>query len=1079
MSPEIRRLQVASLLFCSGLCALIYQTVWLREFRLIFGASTAASAAVLGIFMGGLGLGSAWLGSRAEASRRPLLYYGNLEVLIALAAALTPVLVWLVRHMYAYTGGTMVLGQGIGTVVRLLLASLVLIVPTFLMGGTLPAAARAALREDDLGRRSLALLYGCNTLGAVTGAALSTFWLVEFFGNRQTLWLACGANLIVAMIARIIGQRMPEIEPSVAAATASENASASAGGGVSYRFVVIAAAVVGFAFMLMELVWYRMLGPILGGSTFTFGLILVVALLGIGLGGAAYSLRGSQRPAELSGFAFTCALEAVFLAVPFALGDRIANLALMLRPLGTTFGLSGHVLGWFIVSSVVVLPAAIVAGYQFPMLIALLGRGRSGVAQHTGQAYAANTLGAIIGSLAGGFGLMPTLGALGVWKAVTLVLAALAVAAAVQQFQRQARHAFVSIGVTACAVILLFASAGPTAGWRHSGIGAGRADKALGNPVLIREMRDTYRRSMVWETDGVESNVGITAQSGYAFVVNGKIDGNARFDSGTQVMSGLVGALLHGDAKRSMIVGLGTGSTAGWLGAIPAMERVDVVELEPAILEVARYCAPVNRSVMDNPKVRTHIGDAREVLLATPERYDLIFSEPSNPYRAGIASLFTQDFYRASIERLKPGGLFLQWVQAYEIDGEAIQTVYATLGSVFPHIQTWRTQANDLLLIATREPLKIDAAALRTRIAAEPFREALHDVWRVDSVEGFLAHFLGNEQLARRVVDSGHAVATDDRNSLEFGFARGIGRSKRVNLAEEIVEFSRSQRLDRPMQITGEVNWERVVIETAAFEALYRADTTARASETKELQFWRQIFDLYNEGLTDRAAAQLREPTPPAPTLLALEMVAETFALTKSPQALSCIEAFAQSRPSDAEALRGIVHALDQRFPEAATCFEKAFTAWRTDPWVRPELAQKALSTAQALAVKCGDPVIALRIYKALREPFAVELLREGRLLALVEIAPHTAPNPANPQLREALAEFGPYPLWTKSFLTRRVRAYRDLNDPLLEQAAHDLYEYLNLEPVRFDHGLQTSKMDNGAPAKQEKATPQPEVAAR
>lgn len=1046
MTPDLRRLQVACLLFGSGFCALIYQTVWLREFRLIFGASTAASAAVLGIFMGGLGLGSAWLGKRAERTRHPLLYYGNLEVLIALGAALTPPLVWLVRQLYAATGGTMVLGHGAGTITRLLLASLVLIVPTFLMGGTLPAAARAASAEDEAGRRSLALLYGCNTLGAVTGAAVSTFWLVEHFGNRHALWLACGLNLLVALVARVLGRAMPAIEPCAPSIDAGRSS------GASFRFVVVAAALTGFAFMLMELVWYRMLGPILGGSTFTFGLILVVALLGIGLGGAAYSLLGAQKPAHLGGFALTCAIEAACLAVPFALGDRLAMLALSLRPLGA-FGLGGHVLGWFIVSSIVVLPAAIVAGWQFPMLIALLGQGRAGLAQHTGQAYAANTLGAILGSLAGGFGLMPALGATGVWKSITIILAALATTAAVLRLRSHARTAVASLATAAVAVALLTAQ-GPTAGWRHSGIGAGRADKALNSPVAQLELRDTYRRSVIWEADGLESSVGIVAQSGLAFAVNGKIDGNARFDSGTQVMSGLIGALLHGSVRRSMIVGLGTGSTAGWLGAVPAMERVDVVELEPATLEVARRCAPVNHRVLENPKVAIHIGDAREVLLATPERYELIFSEPSNPYRAGIASLFTQDFYHAVMERLKPGGLFLQWVQAYEIDGEAIQTVYATLGSVFPHIQTWRTQANDLLLAATREPLALDTATLRERIASEPFRSALRDVWRIDSVEALLARFLANEQLARRIVESGHTAATDDRNTLEYGFARGIGRSKRVNLAEEMVAFTRAQKLHRPLHLRGEVDWERVASEAIAFEALYRADASAAPDETESQRHWRRFFQLYNAGEHERAAALLKSKPLPPTSLLATEAAAEVLALAKDDAAPAMIDKFAALRPTDADGLRGIVFTSAGRKAEAAECFTRAFTTWRTDPWVRPELLHKALTTAQALAISCGDPAIALRIYHALREPFAVEILRETRIAALVEIAPHTARSRANPQLREALAHFGPHPLWTKPFLTRRVLAYRDFHDPLLDQAALDLRKFLDLEPTRFDAGL-------------------------
>ena len=635
---DLRQKSVAPLLFCSGLCALIYQTAWLREFRLIFGASTAASAAVLGIFMGGLGLGSAYLGRWSEQTKKPLLLYGNLELLIALSAALTPALVWLVRHAYAATGGTMVLGSAMGTIVRLVLSALVLIVPTFLMGGTLPAAARAVATEADTGRRSLALLYGCNTLGAVTGAALSTFFLIEHFGNRGTLWLACAANLIVAIVARAIGREMSDALPSVPTAASVPSVTSS-------RFVMLAAVTVGFAFMLMELVWYRMLGPILGGSTFTFGLILIVALLGVGLGGSAYALLRSDRRPTVNAFALTCALEALFIALPYALGDRIAQLALVLRPLGG-MGFGGQVFGWAIVAGIVVFPAALIAGWQFPMLIALLGAGRESVGRHTGFAYAANTGGAIAGSLLGGFGLLPLLTAPGVWKAVIALLIVLAVVAVIVALSRKERFASSAVGAAFVAALLLFAT-GPTAAWRHSGIGAGRAEMSAPTVNALEDFGRFFERTVFWEAEGVESSVGMCGDAGVAFIINGKIDGNSRLDSGTQVMAGLVGAILHREPKRALVIGLGTGSTAGWLGQVPEMERVEVVELEPAVREVARVCAPVNHNALENPKVHLHIGDAREVLLTTPEKYDIVFSEPSNPYRAGIASLFTEEFLRS------------------------------------------------------------------------------------------------------------------------------------------------------------------------------------------------------------------------------------------------------------------------------------------------------------------------------------------------------------------------------------------------------------------------------------------------
>ena len=172
---------------------------------------------------------------------------------------------------------------------------------------------------------------------------------------------------------------------------------------------------------------------------------------------------------------------------------------------------------------------------------------------------------------------------------------------------------------------------------------------------------------MVWEAEGRESSVALLGSTGLAFAVNGKVDGHSRYDAGTQVMSGLLGALLHDGPRRVLVVGLGTGSTAGWLADVPGVERVDVVELEPAVAEVARRCASVNRNALANPRLRVYYADAREHLLTTRETYDLIVSEPSNPYRAGIASLFSRDFYRAVASRLREGGLFLQWIQAYEI----------------------------------------------------------------------------------------------------------------------------------------------------------------------------------------------------------------------------------------------------------------------------------------------------------------------------------------------------------------------------------------------------------------------------
>src|SRR4051794_3770695 len=804
--------RVALLLFGSGFCALVYQTAWLRMFRLVFGASTAASAAVLAIFMAGLGFGGLLLGKRADRHPSPLGLYAGLEAGIAISAGLSPLLLAVVEWLYVAMGGSARLGLAGSSVVRLLLSLIVLGLPTFLMGGTLPAVARAVEGRADFGRRVVGLLYAVNTLGAVLGALLTTFWFLETMGIRKTVWIAALLNLLVVLAARGLARELPA-EPADGAGQAAEAPDEPTPW--PGWLAPCAAALVGFAFLLMELVWYRMLGPLLGGSSYTFGLILAVALLGIGLGGLIYGAGQRQRRPTLLSFATTCSLEALLIALPFALGDQVAVLAALLRPLAGA-GFLALVGGWAAVTAMVVLPPALVAGYQFPLLIALLGSGRRRIGREVGVTYAANTLGAILGSIAGGFGLIPLLTAQGVWRLVALLLLALAAVAILAGLRAGLRvgspRRAALLPVAAGVVGLLFCAAtGPTAFWRHTPIGAGRVRVAEWNgPNDVRNKVEDLRQRIVWQADGVESSVALDLSDEYAFIVNGKSDGSALADAPTQVMSGLVGAILHPNPRRALVIGLGTGSTAGWLARVPTMERVDVVELEPAITHVARVCARINQDVLANPKVHLYIGDGREFLLTTKNDYDLVFSEPSNPYRAGVASLFSQDFYKAVVQRLRPGGVFLQWLQAYELDAQVVRTAYATLGSVFPAVESWQVHHVDLLLMASREPVVHDLDRVRARVAQEPYRTALTRIWGVEGVEGFYTGFLATPSFAQAVRKAeGDALNTDDRPILEFGFARNLGRFGLFRLSD-LYSLVKARHEDRPQLRGAPLDWSRV-----------------------------------------------------------------------------------------------------------------------------------------------------------------------------------------------------------------------------------------------------------------------------
>jgi len=386
-------------------------------------------------------------------------------------------------------------------------------------------------------------------------------------------------------------------------------------------------------------------------------------------------------------------------------------------------------------------------------LVALLGRGNTDVGKQIGLAVAWNTAGAIVGSLAGGFGLLPLLTAPGVWRAVVLLLVLLGVVLLgfAWRSSEQRKELLLPCGILVVAVAVIFWP-GPSAVWRHSAIGAGRAHVPVDSANALHAWENVEKSKILWEAEGIESSVAVAAAHGLAFIVNGKPDGNAIDDASTQIMLGLVGGLLHAEPKTALVVGLGTGETAGWLAEIDSIQGVDVVELEPALDEMARRCAPVNHDVLHHPKVHRIYNDAREVLLTTSQRYDLIVSEPSNPYRNGIASLFTREFYLAGRDRLRPGGLFLQWLQAYEVDQRTVCTVCATLQSVYPEVEVWQTSHNDMLLVASQRPIPWAPALLRQRIHQEPFRSALARAWRAVDVEGVLAHYVGGRAMVEAFV---------------------------------------------------------------------------------------------------------------------------------------------------------------------------------------------------------------------------------------------------------------------------------------------------------------------------------------
>lgn len=1195
MTLPARSFRIAALLFGSGLCALVYQVVWLRELRLVFGASTPATAVVLAVFMGGLGYGSLLLSPRADTVDRPLYFYAKLELFIAAAAGLSKPLLWVVRQAYIALGGSVALGWAGGTVVRLLLTALVLLPPTLAMGGTLPAAARAATEPGDESRRSTALLYGINTIGAVTGAALSTFVLLERLGAQATLLVAVLINGLVALAARELDRSLarsdrkkraskkaapsllvvtgppssevatthlrddheatteretapaitirdaqprsdsdtlPEAEPAPETIDHPLMATLASGGPIDHEalpkpnahtlpveiaiveapsspqrvavtlpresplsrtlaspaeeedqdispFVLAAAAGVGFAFLVMELVWYRVLSPLLGGSSYTFGLILAVALAGIGIGGLIYTASsaradGQAPPALLSTFALTCLLEALCIAVPYALGDRVAFITLVLRDLGS-LGLPGYLISWTLVAAIVVLPAAIVAGYQFPLLIALLGKDTEALGRHVGKAYAFNTLGAILGSLSGGFLLLPQLSALGAWRLSAWLLLILAAAALwlhdqarAEKPERPSRGLVVPLLLASATLACLHATVGPTAVWRHSPIGAGRADNMIADGTVnsVRAAFQERRRAISWMVDGRESSIGLYTLNDVSFMVNGKSDGAAINDGGTQVMGGLLGALLKTEpVERAMVIGLGSGSTAGWLGQLPTAERVDVVELEPEMQQVAAACAPVNRDVLANERVHIILGDAREVLLSTPNTYDLVFSEPSNPYRAGVASLFTKEFYEAVRGRLSEGGVFVQWLQAYEIDAKSLRMVYATLSSVFPSVETWRTKYSDLVLVSRMEDTPVDLALVRRRITEPPFQDALRSVWRVDSVEGVLSHFVARPGMARDIAarEGSRGINTDDMNALEFSIARALGRRQDFSV-DDMLQVSVDRGEPLPEVSNG-------AIADLDQDAIYDAMTASHIAEagkpyapthlpsTDERKRRFDALRAWHDNDHTRALKYWRAQTKAPESLIEVMVVADLLAVAgEEEEALPLIERLDEDMPIEANAIRAKLLWAKRKVAESWAPLREALIAYRTDPWPNNHLMSSVLAYLPDIAK--SEPTLVDDILDVLATDLVMFSLHYYRVDLRLDISLAAG----RPDVCvDALREVGPHFPWEEAFLKKRIDCFVLAGDARERAARADLAEFAASTGIDFGADLRPAASPSGS----------------
>ncbi len=755
--------------FLSGITALVYEIIWTRMLTLVFGHTVYSVSVVLSAFMAGLGCGSYLFGhamdrmmSQSDIKTEPLAVlktYALIEIGIGVTAAVLSILfaefdifygwmhAWLPESPIFFDGLKVVMSFGL------------IFLPAALMGATLPIISRYYVTDDSRMNTQVGLLYSLNTLGAVVGCLLTGFFFIASFGVLQTALAAAALNLAIGVGTwrlyqdKMVGisgcQEFPRLVLPKWTWT-REN-----------RLWLAISFICGFTALAYEVLWTRLLVFSISSTVYAFSLMLAVFLLGISLGsGLAVPIMSRMKN-----------LRTPLLAIQGGIGAYIVfslfNMRSLLSEPWNSYNLQDPLTvfsKYFTNSALLMLPPTLLLGMGFPILIKLASGGHKNIGVGTGQIYAANTLGAILGSLAAGFFLLPMLGV-----EASLVLVATINLLMVPVLFRTGPYAtpkmrkVLTLGM---AILVLL-------------VNLALPENLLTGFFMRDSVGQRDSRQLLHFSEGITDTVAVFREE------LGQIDTNAKrlitngisMSASNAIASRYMKLLAHvpillsDNPEEVLVICFGTGQTAGAAGLHSRVGKVDVVELSRSVIEAGPTFRQENHNVLQNPKVNIIIQDGRNHLLTTRKQYDVITGEPPPPRTAFTVNLYTQDYYEKAKARMKPGGLMVQWVPLHSQSADEVDQNFATFLSVFPHSIAFLSVANEIMLVGSDQPIEIDAKKLAQRMNDPVIKLALDNLY-IENVHALLASIWFFEEELRRLSEN-KSLITDNHPSLEFYLDKG------------------------------------------------------------------------------------------------------------------------------------------------------------------------------------------------------------------------------------------------------------------------------------------------------------------
>jgi len=728
--------------FLSGFAGLMHQVIWAKLLVQLIGATAYAQVVVLAVFMGGLALGAVLFGRRADRSGRPLRIYVVLELLIGAYCLVLPLLLYLTSLGYVSLATHFFELGALTLLLRFTLVTLLILFPAVLMGGTLPVLARQLIGQVEDTQRQVANLYALNSFGAVLGAGFAGFLVLPFLGIYASLVVASLLNFVAAAMVFRRAQRQGVVPASVDGQAVPERRTRSkqrAGAAPApayrpdqYATTLFALLLSGFAAMGYEVLFTRIIALSFGSSTYSFSVMLMSFITGIGIGSTLVSRFNVSRPLWLLGVSQLAVVVSLLIATPLI--SRMPYLIGLLRielqdaPLGFEL----YQLGKTLLCLSLLLAPTICLGVSFPLVARIQARHQREIGSRVGSTYAWNTVGNVLGVVGTSLVLLPWLG-LRDSLHFNLTLNFIAGSALLLVAQEAGARRRVVAATVASVVVAGYLLVGT--GWSdavnlardHLRLRTG-PDASLDAGARARHPASSFE---AWQQTYVarqgeleffhfdeDAHAAVLVagnQQNVQLYVNSKPDASTTSDLDVQLLLAHAPMFLALDARTVLIVGYGSGITAGSALRHP-VEHGDVVEISPAVLQADAIFADDNYGVLRDPRVRTIVDDGQSFLRTVPRRYDVIISQPPNPWIAGVGGLFTVEYFESVRDRLNPGGLFSFWFHAYEQSDEAVRLMVRTVNSVFPHIMLFADDdLGNFIAIASMDPVEPDFAGMERR----------------------------------------------------------------------------------------------------------------------------------------------------------------------------------------------------------------------------------------------------------------------------------------------------------------------------------------------------------------------------